>query len=71
METLVDFQSNMDIRYLHGEKNNADAMSRQIASEPGLERLCTTFEVTTSDFPLCIVGLYEPDPYYSSAKLPV
>ena len=70
METLVDFQPNMDIRYLKGEKNKADALSRKIADASGLEYISAMFEIVTPDLYSSIIEAYAVDPYYSPAKCP-
>ena len=76
MEVLSDYQANMDIRYLPGEKNKADALSRLLhpsADDPApagpvrcKDRLCPMFEVLPADFPSCIAEAYQHDPYYAS-----
>ena len=66
LETLVDFQPNMQIRYLPGEKNRADALSRQLHTLD----LCSTFEVYTPSLSTTIITAYANDPYYLPAKLP-
>ena len=66
LETLVDFQPNMEIRYLPGEKNRADALSRHLSSL----NLCTMFEVYAPSLSLSISSAYAADEYYSPSKLP-
>ena len=66
LETLVDFQPNMEIRYLPGEKNRADALSRHLNSI----NLCSMFEVFTPSLSLSIASAYSSDPYYTEKKLP-
>ena len=60
LETLVDFQPNMTIRYLPGEKNRADALSRQLSSL----NLCSAFEIFTPSLSSSITASYSSDPYY-------
>ena len=67
LETLVDFQPNMEIRYLPGEKNRADALSRQLHTLD----LCSTFEIFTPSLSTAISSAYATDPFYLPAKLPV
>ena len=66
LETLVDFQSNMTIKYLPGEKNKADALSRLLTAES----LYSTFEVWAPSLSSRIKALYAQDPFFSSKTLP-
>ena len=75
METLSDFQANMDIRYLPGEKNRADALSRLLHTPSDTlnpspvaphDRLCPMFEILPTDLTSCIFAAYAHDPYYAT-----
>jgi hypothetical protein len=67
LDTLVDFQSNMTIRYLPGEKNKADALSRLMASES----LCPMFEVLAPSLSSEIKALYKKDSYFAAPLRPI
>jgi hypothetical protein len=64
MDTLMDFQSNMDIQYLPGEKNRADALSRHLADA----HVCTMFEVSCPDLLPAIKAAYAHDPLYAERQ---
>ena len=63
-ELLADFQPNMQVTYLPGERNRADALSRVLTEA----KLCGMFEVHVPDLKSMLLEGYALDPWYANPK---